>query len=806
MSLSKIPAANTLVDKQVVTVIGPDGLPQIFRYDAQSNSLIGRESEVIFSGNHGPSHISEDPIPEATCSSPGLMSKNDKCKLDHMTQTRIGVAGFQGAGFPDDGGWMQEDIVLAAGTEFISLERFGNVVRFTVDSPIPLNCACESCNQIFFVQDESDISAIRPPVCSGKLPGINGYGEFKIFQFPQSTQISTTNSATILASKGDYPTLQFRRYTGGLTTSEALLEVVLKRNAVNKTTTEVGWYFSPGSSGAAECVWTVGRDNDSNLVKFELNLNSEPGLLGALLYKGHRLTKQMGVITGYASTVVSTNQYTCRYWNVNDGLAVGSAFTATNVWQYNNPEQPTSGLTPKSLEVDATYGVLPIGTLVDLWEYEVGRLNNIPSYRRYFARRPATDLATAWTPIGSVEFGNTEVARYDVQPGEDIEDSDLSIEVDDLRMMESTIWGLSGPSSPVTEVGGVSTDGTDATILNTADVITIDTDLPGMRILEDATQTSFFAARPVFLWNKIAHNNSLISMEIGKPSIDSFPPYDILLHAPIDSHDPVFLEVVEIGTIGGLNMIRVKGAHFHDLPKRGTVRILTQSDVQNGVFRYGFKYINPTADLDSLVLASPADDNYAYVGSVGDVVELLHDDYTAPCVRVEFNIGEDGSISTQFLVGTLDMGVQYQGDYNGHLDNLVRGMAPGYAVSPIYIQDGPYDGTGDRPTTLPTDFICYEGGYGSDDAEYWNELEIMQRDDQVWIWWNQFLISPSPTLSAGLEAPATVSTPYFPITLPAARSGKVGFRLWPGCKLRRAEVRTQAKRFSEYKYGQVSIT
>ena len=141
MPLNKIPPYTSLTDSQFLQVAGPDGITTGYHYDAQTRMLYFKESQVIYPSFHGQTHIAEDPIPPATCDTPGLMSANDKCKLDTLIGTRLGVLGFQGAGFPDDGGWMQGDIILAAGTEFISLERIGNVVRFTVDSPIPLNCA-----------------------------------------------------------------------------------------------------------------------------------------------------------------------------------------------------------------------------------------------------------------------------------------------------------------------------------------------------------------------------------------------------------------------------------------------------------------------------------------------------------------------------------------------------------------------------------------------------------------------------------------------------------------------------------------
>lgn len=806
-----IPSNENLVDQQFIRVPGPDGQEFGFRYDAQTRTLYSRESEIVYANRHGISHIAEDPIPEATCDSRGLMSSNDKCKLDTLTQTRLGVAGFMGAGFPDDGGWQQGDIVLAAGTEFISIERFGNVIRFTVDSPVPLNCACESCNQIFWVQDETEVSAVRPPVCNGKMPGVNAYGELKLYLLPQSTQVGT-NPATALASKGDYPTLIFKRYTSGLTSAEAQFDMVLKRNATNKTTTEVGWSFTPGPLGVAQCVWYLGRDSGSNLIRFDLSPNSEPGLLGAVLYRGHKITKQMGVVTGYASHVVSTNQYLCRYWNVADGSAVGSTFTATNNWQFNNPERPKSGPNPQALVTDGRYGLLPVGTLVDLWEFEVGQVNGVSTYRRYFSRQPQLETRNIWAPLGTIEFGNTLVARDEMDPGTSVDNSDQGVEVDDSRILGDDVWGISGSVAPLIESETILTDGTEEAEIKSPDVAIVDQSIPGLRVVADEDATDYYSTRPVCIWNKIAHRNSLVRLELGKPALDVYPPYDILLHAPIDSAKQVFAEVVEKSTVGNLHMIRIKGVHYHDVPKRGTFRIISGTGYSNYTFTYENKYLYPASGLDSLVLVRGPENNFEYIGAVGDVLELVRDDYTAPCVRLEFNIDNDsGIMSVQFLVGTLDMNARYQSNYageggSGQFDNQVRGLSAGYTVSQIYVQDGPFDGSGDRPTSTPSDFVCYDGGEYAAGQEAWNVLEIMQEEDAVWLWWNGLLVSPSTVLSAQLIAPVDVATPYFPISIPTGQKvGRVGMRLWPGALVRRFEVKAQATRFSEYQYGQILV-
>lgn len=175
MALYHIPQLSDLTDGQFIRVEGPDGINSGFQFNSENRTLYVKESQIIFPSFHGVSHIAEDPVPSATIDSNGLMSADDKARLDSILQMRLGVLGFHGAGFPDDGGWMQGDIILSTGSELLSIEKIGNVVRFTVDTTIPLNCGCETCAQIYWIQDETDTVAIRPPSCGGKLPGVNGY-------------------------------------------------------------------------------------------------------------------------------------------------------------------------------------------------------------------------------------------------------------------------------------------------------------------------------------------------------------------------------------------------------------------------------------------------------------------------------------------------------------------------------------------------------------------------------------------------------------------------------------------------------
>lgn len=841
MALSQVPKYTTLKDEQFIQVQGPDGLTTGYQYDAQLRALYFKESQVIFPSFHGHTHIAEDPVPEATCDTPGLMSADDKCKLDALLQTRIGVLGFQGAGFPDDGGWLQGDIILAAGTEFISLERIGNVVRFTVDSPVPMNCACEECQQIFWIQDETDVSAIRPPTCGGKMPGVNSYGEIKVYLFPESTLVDPNNPAVTLNKKDNYPAFIFKRYDDSIAPNTGELEIILKRNATNKRQTEIGWAFTPGAAGIAQCVWFMGRDNDGNQIRFDLDPEAEPGLMGALLYKGHLLTKKMAVIVDYTSTILSTNQYTVREWDVDGQKAVGDPFTAKNVWQYANPENPASGKNPKTLLLDSTIDLLPIGSLVEMWFFKVGEVAGEPIRRHYFSKKPTLNPNHIWTWVGQVQFGDVAIAREEVLAGEGSEDKNAAVQVPALRDFETGTWGLTGQDDPLLVFDVASTAGTEGAEVNKQHRAVLDTTLPGLKVVASTDTPDDFSERPVMLWHRQPLCNALVRADIGRPGGSEFTPYDIILRSPVDQFTTKYMKVVGKGIVNGLHYVKVAGVHFQDLPAFGTVRVLHPSGNQNLVYNYNKKFVFPTIlgpdflgtagevftggteptggyvgdptnqSVDTLVLAGGADNNIPYPGDVGDIIELLHQEYNSTVVRVEFSYNSStGLVEVQFKVGTLDMSLEYEEDVIADdADDYVRGLAPGYAVSAIYSQSAPFSGVGSQPDASPEGFVVYDGGaqVGGTLSEYWNTLEVMLRDNQVWIWWNKLLVPPSSTLSQGLPTPVTIDTPYFPVEQDATRQfGKVGMRLWPGAAVRRFDVRTQITLFNEFVYGQLEVT
>lgn len=836
MPLTKIPSYTALRDGQFVQVEGPNSITSGYSYDEQQRALYFKESQVLFPSFHGSTHIAEDPVPSATCDTPGLMSADDKCKLDALLQTRLGVIGFQGGGFPDDGGWMQGDVILAAGTEFISLERIGNVIRFTVDSPIPLNCACEECQQIFWVQDETDIASIRPPTCGGKLPGVNAYGEIKVYLFPESTIADPNNVSATLNNKGSYPAMIFKRYDDTIVPGAGEYELILKRDRVNTLQTEIGWAFTPGASGVVECVWFTGKDKDGNQTRFELDPDPEPNLLGALLYKGHLITKKMAVVVDYTSTILSTNQYTVREWDMDNARAVGDPFTARNLWQYINPENPSSGSNPSALILDGTIDLLPIGSLVELWWFKVGEVAGEPIRRYYFSKKPSLNPNHIWTWVGHMQFGDVDIAREEILPGSGSDDKDAAVQVSAIRQFERNLWGLTGFDDPLVSFDVASTAGTDSADISIQHRAVIDTSLPGLKVIAATEVPSDYSERPIFFWHRQNLCNALIRCDIGRPSSSNFVPYDIVLRAPIDESTTKYMRIVGKGRLNdGTHYIRVCGVHFHDLPPFGTVRALAPSVNQNVIYNYNRKLMFPSiitegtgyggtspteptggyvpdysAYCDTVVLTGSSASNVEYPGDVGDVVELLHQEYTTPVVRVEFSFNPSTElVEVQFKVGTLDMSRPYEEDIGDDVDDYVRGLAPGYAVSAIYSQAGTYSGVGTQPDSSPDGFVVYDGGaqVGGTLDEYWNRLEIMVRDNQVWIWWNQLLVPPSATLSSTLPTPVTIDTPYYPIEFSQYRPfGKMGARLWPGATIRRFDVRTQISLFNEFTYGQLEVT
>lgn len=909
----KLPDSDTLVDQQFFQVPISDGLLAGFQFDAETKTLYAKESQIIIPSQHGLTHISEDPVPDATCDSHGLMPADDKCKLDALLQMRLGILGYQGAGFPDDGGFLVGDIILAAGSEFISIERIGNTVRFTVDSPIPLNCGCESCAQIFWIQDESEPRAIRPPACNGVMPDVSAYGELKIYMLPESTVVDPQDPLPALQEKGKYPVLIFKRYDDGQTPFEAEFELVLKRN--QDLTTAVGWSMTPGPTGFANSVWWMGKDTSGKQLKFELWPDSTPGLLGSLLFQGHLLTKQPAVIVDYANTVLSDNKYIIRRWDMKNAKPIGSTFSAFNVWKYNNPENSPTALTnPKKLALDSTINILPLGTIVDIYEFEISRNSTQRITKAFFSKEPTINPKHLWSLGSAIQFGDLFTAREEINnPITNEALSASEINVPDIRLFENTIWGLnsfedrlilSDDGGEIEESDGSFRREPSGNPINNDIVADIDPTIPGLRVLKqvtlemgdvngdgiiDETDMRLFACafgsqygdsnynpaadfnndgvvdvrdlaiigqffplsverindRPVFLWHRENHKNVLVRARIGMPDIDArnFPPYDILLSAPVDSFGDTYLKVVKRGTyttgvLAGLPYIVVKGARHRDLPQQGILRILTGA-FRNVIWRYYFKAAFSSWDDDGITLIGrdtefPYDEDFPItefgsectvppatqepdfdrVPDSSVVVELLRQDYTSPAVRLQFDTNfNTGSEAVQLLVvvGMLDMSVRYELENSTTpSDDLVRGFAPGYTVSKVLIQQGHIlDGVGDDTQSDPEGFKVYKGGEldipVTGQVEKWNDLEIMYRDGQVWLWWNTLLIPPDTEASQALPTPVAVNTPYYPIN-PQLSVGKVALRMFPGAIIRSVEIKDQLEAFSEFTYPGLELT
>lgn len=950
MANSKIPPSTTLVDQQFVNLAGPDGLTISYRYDAQTRTLYAKESDIIIPPFHGVSHVAEDPVPIATTDTQGHMSADDKAKLDAITQLRLGILGFAGAGFPDDGGYLQGDVILASGSEFLSIERIGNVVRFTVDAPIPLNCGCEECAQIFWIQDETDISAIRPPSCGGKIPDVNVYGELKVYQLPESTIVNPSSPTAALNQKGSYPALIFKRADDTITPGQAEFELILARNS-NKTT-NIGWAFTPGATGIPQNVWFMGLDNDGNQIRFDMNIEREPNLLGSLLYKGHTLTRQMAVVTGLTSTVLTDNRYNLRFWSVDTAAPIGDEFTATNVWSYENPENlPTDLQAPRTLLLDATRNLLPIGQLVQIWEFQIGTINGARQVRRYFSKEPKLNPGTLWAATGSIRFGDLLHARDEVPGVVPTELTSAKSSVSDIRLFERTQWGITGfedrlyladdgevaagtdvqiilsdsvqaidPASDFNNptpnfkivataaLGGATfgvnelvdrvlvfrsgllidvefrvvensasqitlfdpdgrvadlavTDTFDVFIKDTTDepsgiainnqyVADVDPSIPGLIVSETPPMSD--QERPVFLWHRVNHRNVYIKALVGRPDASRFPPLDILLRAPIDSLDDIYLKVVRRGTIEtgafqGNSFVVLKGAGigWKQLPPSGMLRIMN-GKWRNQTWGYQYKAAFDRLDDSAVMLIGFSDpfplnedfvpelqgtgatdltgpdatnltelENAAATTSPAEttVVQVIHEDYSAPALRLEFSINDNtGAEAIQFQAsaGILDMSTPYGLNIeNDFSDDFVRDFLPGTkAVSRIMTQSGFIVAGNETPTVDPLGFKVVDGGFLpvplEGETEQWNELEIMYRDGQLWVWWNKLLVPPDAQLSAALPSPQTITTPYFPVA-PLTEVGKVGFRLWPGAILRDVEVRDQLITFNEFVYGQLQL-
>jgi hypothetical protein len=195
------------------------------------------------------------------------------------------------------------------------------------------------------------------------------------------------------------------------------------------------------------------------------------------------------------------------------------------------------------------------------------------------------------------------------------------------------------------------------------------------------------------------------------------------------------------------------------------------------------------------------------------VAQLIHEDVTTQALRLQFSVNSQSnaeSVQLQFRAGELNMCQPYELDIsNAAIDDYVRGFTPGaFTVSQNYIQQGFITSIENPPTSVPG-FKVFTGGFlpvpinGA--TERFNELMLMCRDNQLWVWWNGLLVTPDPVQSSKLPTPVAVNTPYFPINS-ALPIGKVVFRMWPGASMRQVEIRDQTVNFNEFSFGQLKLT
>ena len=777
--LNQLKTHENYLDTSLVKIPGPDGTTISYQYDEQQRAFYARESSLPFTGRHGGIHISTDPIPGATCTTPGLMSSDDKCRLDALVGTRIGVLGFTGAGFPDDGGYMDGDVILAPGSENISLERVGNVIRFVVDIPAIFNCGNEDCLQIYWIQDETDIAAIRPPVTGGRLLGTNTYGEMKIYLFPDNTVVNPASPATVLNRKGYYPTFIFKRYDDGIGINEGEIDVVLKRN--DSGTATVGWAFTPGATGRPEWNVFLGLDDDNNRITFKLDGSVTNGVLGAVLYNGHVITKKSAIISGYDSTVVTSNIYKAKWWDIHSKTEIGTEFSVTNQSQWDlSTDIPVLD--------SATDSLLSIGQVIDVWSFKVGETNGTPAYVHYCRERPPVNTSNLWVTIGSIQFG-------------DILRDDISAPVDDLHTMESSDWGSTGIND---QLNIYIAD--DDMVIGKNRVATIDQGIPALVVAEDEGNAAD-AELPVMLWHRTSLRDAYLEFHLAcpepPPGAISYPPIDVLFRAPIDSFGRKYAKVLDIRTLAapyaGQVGVLIKGPGYNQWPMTGTIRTLYNS----GDYAYGQSYrytskLLSYSNTDQVLLVMDA----TSAPAAGEIIELVPQQYLAPAARLQFDFDNGHDILMQPIVGTLNMATPYKAS-DTPINDLAGDFAAGYAVGNSHWQDGVAANNSSLISASPEGFIVYTGS-GSTVEEIFNILRVKVEDNKVWIWWNDLLLSPNQTDSALLPTPVDISTPYFPIT-DSVQYGKFGIRLWPGAKLRRFIIRSKPVKFSEFTFGQIEV-
>jgi hypothetical protein len=564
--------------------------------------------------------------------------------------------------------------------------------------------------------------------------------------------------------------------------------------------------MTPGAqnNSVAEAIWYTGSDDEGRTITFELDSQTNQGIMGAILNNGHAITRRMAIITRQDPTVVTTNKYFAKYWDIPNETAIGEEFCVTNVWRYDGNGNAK----------DSSINIHRVGKLIKLWEFNV----NSSLVKRYFSDEPRLVPDILWAHSSAIVFGESFDARVETGNPSAVADTQL---VTDVRSFERDKWGIVGFPDPLYYKADVA-DFVDGPF-NQVFTANIDYDLPGLVIEENAEPTGYEVdyryERPVYLWDRKNHGDFYAKMQIGQPESGKYPPIDILLKSPIDSVDEKYMSIRSIGETGGTAgegdpYVIVSGIDWHDLPQRGTIRFLTKN--RNAVWKYDQKAFTDSPFGDIMLIGSEPlpESTEGTDGTVEPTIDelslavLLHDDHNTHCCRLEFMV-EGDTVQLQFRVGILDMNEPYEFDVEGTdgiFDNLVKGFMPSsYSVSRWHVQNS--------AGSDPQNFVSFPGG-NSSGTEVWNNLEILSRGEAIWIWWNGLLVTPDPIENAAiLPAPVqNISNPYFDLAgdglnIPGiSEVGKVGFRLWPGAKIRSVRIYDQVVGFSEFAYGQLEIT
>ena len=652
---NQLPDIELLPDKSLVSIPVSSGLEQ-YIVDIATKTFYVKEF-IIIPQPHAQTHITSDQIPEVTDTTHGLLSTDDKIKLENSIQTTIGILKYFGSGVIEDK--QVGDIIFASDSNTLQLERIGRTIRFNlIQAP---NLHPVTVSPIYWIVDESETNlTIRPPNCNGQIPPLNQYGELHLFLLPSTLKIDPLQPTAWTSKQGPTayaPTVKFTRTLDSNSKSidgQADLEIILKKtvtfdsNGNETVTNKTGWVMS--NYPTAKALWYTSIDKAQNQTTFEMSMTNS---LGYLLFNGNSVTKQMAIIIGVSDT--TQNTYNVQNWDVQNQKVIGSIYQAKNIWQYTNPTT-----TPLILN-DSTYALLKPGTLVDIMMF-----NTMLGSQYYFSKDPQP--ASFWATESCVQFGDAYKVYQDIATSIQTIDNWGITQIEDLLLSDDYMMGAEEytyePSGiPINNTVVVKSDSTLPAIEVVNQIRKVDIDLNGDGVVDyldldiimrsfgktsnesdfdpradlnkdgvvDYKDLSLFgeffsiqndntADRPIFIWDRKTHKNFLMKLQIGQPvSQDKIvPPYDMILSGPIDRVGDKYVNVIrrgvfQTGPFAGLHYVVVRGGYWKDCPKDGYVRILS-GIFRNFVWRYFYKTAFSFYDSNCITLIGdsmfPFDDDF----------------------------------------------------------------------------------------------------------------------------------------------------------------------------------------------------